>query len=345
MSANKRISIIIPLYNAERTLVRTLGSICCQIGESDEIIVVDDCSSDTSLSICRRFAEKYSDRIRIIGAQYHRGPSASRNMGTEAACGNYICYVDSDDKLAPNALETMFCFAEENDCDIVQAGYYYVCGNSLLRKKRNTRQYANGKVLSRREAMHSLVMNDFVSNFVWAKLYKTETAKKYKFREDISMGEDVFWQHLVINDAKRIGVLSTPLYYYMQKTCGLSYSLAPRHIGLLEAHKERLQFIKCHYPDLVNAQLQTYWRTAYNFYRSTKRSDVELKMLFSQYFDDINAKYHCEFDDALKYMPEYMFHKSCPIVLDAYLQMYRVFSFVIRKLGYGEYERIPYMEQ
>lgn len=343
MPADKRISVVVPVYNAERTLVRMLESLRCQLGEDDEVILLDDCSSDRSLSICEDYSNKMLNRIRVISSTDRHGPAALRNKGTELACGKYICYVDSDDFLAPNALKILYDFAENKECDIVQAGFYYEYPNILLRRKRNVKRYAAGEVLARREAMLSLVTGDFINDFAWGKLYKTEIAKKHPFREDISMGEDACVQHLMIDESEKTGVLSIPLYYYRQNPDGLSNSFSARHIGLLEACEERLHFLEKHYPELTDFHLRRFWHTAYNLFRSARADDAETAKSFFDYWDRINVKYRSELRRAMKYSLEYRLYEVAPEALATYLQLKRVYSFAMRKAGFGEYERIPHV--
>lgn len=345
MPAYKRISIVVPIYNAARTLAQTLDSICCQTLGCDEIILIDDCSSDASLSLCNDFAEKFPDRVRIISATQRRGPSASRNVGTEMASGEYICYVDSDDILISGALDILYEFAKRCGCDMVQAGCYYLCGDKLLVRKGYKKRYEGGKVFSAGQAMKSLVANDFISNFAWGKLYKTEIAKRHRFREDIDMGEDAFWQHLVINDCARIGVLPAPLYIYRQNSDGLSWHFSPRHMGLLKAGEERLGFLKQYYPELMAAHLSSYWHTAYSLYRSAKFSDEDTEKLFSKYLESLMSEYREDLDKALKFDMQYLLYKYIPSALPVYLQAKRVSAFVRRKLGFSEFEHIAYSEQ
>lgn len=120
MISTKRISIIIPVYNSDETLGQLLTCICNQSNERDEIILIDDCSLDDSGIICNEFAKNYYGKIKFIENNINHGPSFSRNKGLKAAQGENICFVDSDDMLAPNALDTMYNFAKENNCDIVQ---------------------------------------------------------------------------------------------------------------------------------------------------------------------------------------------------------------------------------
>lgn len=340
MSADKRISAVIPAYNAIRTLERTLESVCSQLGANDEVILLDDCSSDGTLQLCERYSTAFGDMVRVIASRERHGPSALRNMGTEAARGSYICYIDSDDVLAPDALTVLYDFAETNGCGIVQAGFYYEYPDMLLRKKRNVKRYAAGVVLAKSEAMRSLVAGDFINDFAWGKLYKAEIAKKHRFREDISMGEDACLQHLMIEESEKIGVLSVPLYYYRQNPDSLSNNFSARHIGLLEACEERLRFLAQRYPELTDIHLRRYWHTAYNLMRNALAADERTAKPFLDYWAGFNVKYRSELRRAMRYVPEYRLYESAPKALDAYLGLKRIYSFAMRKAGLGEYERI-----
>ncbi len=99
------ISVVVPVYNAERFLRKTVESICAQTDENYEIILVDDGSGDSSLSLCRELAGEDS-RIRVL-TQKNAGPSAARNAGVREARGEYISFVDADDLIYPDMLANL----------------------------------------------------------------------------------------------------------------------------------------------------------------------------------------------------------------------------------------------
>ena len=92
---NKKISVIVPVYNAEKYISRCVDSILSQNSVDFELLLVDDGSSDDSLKICKRY-EKMDNRVRVF-SQGNSGPSSARNLGLERATGEYITFVDSDD--------------------------------------------------------------------------------------------------------------------------------------------------------------------------------------------------------------------------------------------------------
>lgn len=104
------VSVVIPVYKVEKYIAECVESVLAQNFDAFEIILVDDGSPDRSGEICEKFA-KQDRRVRVFH-QENKGVSAARKLGVEHARGEWICFVDSDDKLAPNALETLFSFAD-----------------------------------------------------------------------------------------------------------------------------------------------------------------------------------------------------------------------------------------
>lgn len=116
-----KVSIITPVYNAERTLKKCVDSICGQTFNNFELILINDGSKDNSLAICEEYASKDS-RIRVH-TQMNAGPSAARNAGIELATGTYLAFIDSDDYVEANMIERMIQTAEENSADMVICGF------------------------------------------------------------------------------------------------------------------------------------------------------------------------------------------------------------------------------
>ena len=115
-SSNPLISVIIPVYNVEKYVAECLESVCAQTYRKLEIIIVNDGSTDGSREICSGFIEKDS-RIRIID-QENGGLSAARNTGLEAASGNYILFIDSDDVVSKNHIELLYSAIASQGTDI-----------------------------------------------------------------------------------------------------------------------------------------------------------------------------------------------------------------------------------
>lgn len=117
-----QVSIVIPVYNAEKTLVRCLDSVQSQTYTDFEVILVNDGSEDSSAEICKKYCEA-DKRFRLIN-QENQGPSEARNRGIDEACSKYIAFVDSDDYAEPTMLEEFFTAAEASGADLTICGYY-----------------------------------------------------------------------------------------------------------------------------------------------------------------------------------------------------------------------------
>lgn len=115
------VSIIVPVYNTGEYLIPCLQSLCDQSYKNLEIILVDDGSTDGSGAVCDEFARR-DDRIRVIH-QPNAGVSAARNAGLDAASGAYLTFVDADDGLVPEAVETALRYLRENNADVVTYGW------------------------------------------------------------------------------------------------------------------------------------------------------------------------------------------------------------------------------
>ena len=124
------ISIVIPVYNVERFLHKCLDTLEAQTYRNFEIIAVNDGSPDKCPEILREFEKKY-ENITVLD-QENQGMSAARNAGMAVARGKYLCFVDSDDYVAPTYLEELYNAVTQNEADIACCYYYYHFVNSDL---------------------------------------------------------------------------------------------------------------------------------------------------------------------------------------------------------------------
>ena len=116
MSAD--ISVVMPLYNARDYLKLTVDSILNQTHKNIEVVIVDDCSTDGSLELCRELYG-HDERVKIIKQPQNAGPGAARNTGIRSATGDYITFMDSDDEVMPGTLQKMFEAAQKFNADVV----------------------------------------------------------------------------------------------------------------------------------------------------------------------------------------------------------------------------------
>lgn len=123
------ISVIIPIYNVESYIEDCLKSVasqtCLKQGVQVECILVDDCGTDQSIAICEKFIENYDGPLafKLLHHDHNRGLSAARNTGMDIAQGEYVFFLDSDDKITPDCLEKLYAKALDSDADVTFGSY------------------------------------------------------------------------------------------------------------------------------------------------------------------------------------------------------------------------------
>lgn len=132
------VSVIVPVYNTERYLRRCLDSIVNQTLKELEIILVDDGSTDNSNRIMKEYELKYPDRVQVY-TKDNGGQGSARNLGIQKSKGKYIGFVDSDDYVDTRMFETMYQAAEQDQCDLVECHYHYLCEEGKKTKEYRTR--------------------------------------------------------------------------------------------------------------------------------------------------------------------------------------------------------------
>ena len=328
------VSIVIPVYNVAEYLPRCLDTLLKQdyVGEM-EIILVDDGSTDSSSSICEEFRNTHP-RARLI-RQENKGLSEARNAGIMTASGDWLFFLDSDDWLAPNALSTLLSFAETHTSDIVIGSFYYAHEDHLLFDDR----WFNGKdpfVLDRENAMKELILQHYFKNFAWGKLYRTESAQKHPFRPGVFF-EDAFWQHLMIDEAQRVGVIPEPLYYYRQRKDSLSGSFSARNLDLLKGNEERFLFIMDRHPALTKLAARVFWSLCFQQKEYADGKFPEIKA----FYDRIEQEYGPFFSSALRLDPLYFASHHCPAIMKVLQLSRRAFAHYFAKRP----KRIPLKTQ
>lgn len=118
------VSIIVPVYNAEKYIKDTIGTVIQQTYTNWELLLIDDCSKDNSESIILDYAKK-DKRIRYIKLEQNGGAAVARNKGIEEAKGKYICFLDADDKWANEKLDKQLLFMKENSCEFSFTSYQF----------------------------------------------------------------------------------------------------------------------------------------------------------------------------------------------------------------------------
>jgi glycosyltransferase involved in cell wall biosynthesis len=177
---NKMVSIILPVFNAERFLSQCLDSILRQTYQDWELIAVDDGSKDRSLEILKSY-EKRDDRIHIISKK-NEGVSIARNVALSQVRGEYIYFVDSDDIVMQDALSILIRTLESNNATFVKSDFLPINehGKQLfINKKQGIRRRYEGKIIDSEMFYSKILMDEF---FLWTCLFRRDIIEKNKIR-------------------------------------------------------------------------------------------------------------------------------------------------------------------
>lgn len=269
MNMNPLVSIIVPIYNAEKYLKECIESILNQTYKNIQIILVNDGSTDKSLEICKNFASVYS-KIIIIN-QINAGVSAARNHGIEFAEGEYIGFVDSDDYINTNMIKSLL-----NSIVIYNADACVLMNHTI---KPVSRKILNCTKLDNCEAIRELFLLRFPSS-VWAYLYKKEIIKNVRLNDSIHFFEDFEFNYRVLTNVKSVALCYDNFYFYRAHDLSTNnQSINNKKMTCLEIfdlHKENIHKLDC---NLVNYSI---------FFRSHFLISVIMSILKA---NDIDRKY------------------------------------------------------
>lgn len=217
MKHKNKITVIIPVYNAEKTISKTIYSITKQSYSNIEIIIIDDCSTDQSLSICYNFI-KNDKRIKVIEHNINLGVEISRITGISNTSGEYICFVDADDWLPNKSLEIMIEKSLKFDADIVVGNHIRVIDKYNFFKKMSKYEINTNLLVTHEEFMLKYYKSFFgIYNFsvtMWGKLYKSEILHGKIPKFGFNYGEDLVFNLKIFTYAKKILFIDDFVYFY-----------------------------------------------------------------------------------------------------------------------------------
>jgi len=223
------VSIIIPVYNGEKYISECLESIRVQTLASFEVLIIDDGSDDKSGIIAEKFAKKDE---RFIYTRVDRGGVANaRNKGLELARGEYIGFVDCDDTVEPEYLETLYRTAKDNECDISSCNYYIVRTKPFyLRWKVGTRKLKSG-IYTKEFYLNHVIRDWDVRCYLWNKLWH----RKLFFDNNITFPkmyfEDIATVPRLAFNANKVAIADVPLYNYFVRANSIMTSVKVEKIN------------------------------------------------------------------------------------------------------------------
>jgi len=209
------ISVIIPVYNADKFLERCINSLLAQTLASCEFIFVNDGSTDASLSILHHFQQKDS-RIKLI-SQENQGVSEARNNGLKIAQGTYIGFVDADDYIEHNFFDTLYQNAEKHHLDITVCNYFSSQDGIAFTSKAPFKEHT----VYESDSIKKNILPYFIShenmNSIWNKLYRASLINENAiiFPKGVALGEDGWFNSLCFAKADKVYFLSYAGYHYI----------------------------------------------------------------------------------------------------------------------------------
>ena len=219
------VSVIVPMYNAEKYLPVCLESILIQTLADFEVIVVDDCSTDSSATIAESYLERFGGRMKIISLEENTGSGAvPRNVGLDFARGKYVFFMDADDLLVDNALETLHDFAENFQTDVVCMEKFFTCGvEPVPTELVNEISLINPRFLMSEPTFETndlaartdRFLRSAIGNPPWTKFLRRDflVDNGIKFPA-VRISEDIIWTFKIVCLAKKILHVPTLLYVY-----------------------------------------------------------------------------------------------------------------------------------
>lgn len=214
------ISVIVPVYNGQDYLENCIKSIQMQTYKEKEIIIVDDGSKDQTGRICRELAGKH-ENVRAIFLN-DRGVSVARNFGMDNAKGKYLMFADADDGLHPETMQILYDALIRTGSDVAGCGFFlwsreaeWKSGTKDAVKEIDS---SNTRVFQRNELLDQIAEGK--DTRCWAKLYKREVIGNHKFREGLTIGEDMIFLLDILPDVNKMVSVDFKGYGYYQNPAG-----------------------------------------------------------------------------------------------------------------------------
>lgn len=195
----KLVTIIIPVYNGEKYIEKSINSIISQTYENIEILIINDGSTDKTEEILKKISH-IDSRLHIIKIN-NQGVSYARNYGRKLAKGDYIMFVDADDYIEPETVESMLDIAEEKKADVVQCGYKVVSDSEI--KERFSSEFA---IYSKDKAIQFYLEKFQLCVVPWNKLIKKEISEIIDFPIERRYEDEAVMYKLFYETSKVVNV-------------------------------------------------------------------------------------------------------------------------------------------
>lgn len=257
---NTKVSVIIPVYNAEKFLEQCLNSVVNQTLKEIEIIAVDDGSTDKSLEILNQFQE-HDSRIKIL-TQQNQFAGVARNNGIKNAAGKYLVFWDSDDFFELNALEILYNACEKTGADICLCGAYNY--NSETGKKAEDQTFLKKRFLPKERIFSKKTCPEYIfniaSNVPWQRMFRAEFIKQHNIEfQALPKANDTYFVMTATYFAEKITYTEKPLINYRtNNSLSITGTASKSPLCAYESYMAVYKMLKKEQPsDLV-------WQSFYN---------------------------------------------------------------------------------
>lgn len=210
---NKKISVIIPVYNKEKYVTKTIESVLNQTYKNLEIIIINDASTDNSKAICESFKD---ERIVMINNPKNLGAGATRNLGLSKVTGDFISFVDADDYICEDYYETLYKMIEDNNADIAECDFRRVKDYNFDFAKPENEEICITNNVEKLKELYSEDEDEYVKTVViWNKIYKKELFNGVQYPIGTWL-DDEYVTYKLIYPAKKIASTNRVMYAYLQ---------------------------------------------------------------------------------------------------------------------------------
>ena len=247
MEKNRKVSIVVPVYNVENYISRCINSLIKQSYKNLEIVLVDDGSTDLSAKICDEY-KKIDSRIKVIHKK-NGGLSDARNFGIDNCTGEYICFVDSDDWIEKEMIKTLIENIVDTKSDIAICGRYRAYEN----KEKIIEKY---KKYPKEIVFNNIIGLQYLMSFcgydmsVCDKMFKSSLFSEIRFPYGLTC-EDSFTTYKLFSESKQICYINKPFYNYFFRTNSITRN-GNVNETVIKAAQEQYKFVLKNYADIKN---------------------------------------------------------------------------------------------
>lgn len=273
---DEMVSIVVPVYGVEKYIDECIQSLQDQTYTNLEILLVDDGGKDRSAQICEEYAAKDS-RIKVIHKK-NGGAASARNVGIDAATGEYICFIDGDDRIGKDYVMHLWQILKEADADISECGLYYwtKVGTEPIEI-----QYLG--VADRNEYLKRFTLT-WTCALMTNKLFKRSVVGTVRFEEGHCIDDEFFTYQVVMNGQKVVST-DNPLYYYRIRSSSVMQNVGQQKervmLDRVEYMTTRYQNIAKRVPEIEPEFFEELLHTMIRFWKHSKQMPTAQKQIRS----------------------------------------------------------------